>query len=119
MLCLTMATQNLSWNGAILWKVLGVRHIYVVQSARPASRLSEAEVTDYLPSCSCCEYMAAVGYLKANAEKLQDGRRPLHCRSTWSSALAPHGVFGRPQRFTIHTFSEEIALVRTVPFVKS
>ena len=57
--------------------------------------------------------MSAIEYLKENASKLQRGDTPLRVRSTWMSAMAPGGMFGRPHRFSINgTFAEEKALVR-------
>lgn len=60
----------------------------------------------------CTKYMGALLYMKANEQSLQQGKKPIRVRSSWTSAMAPFGVFGRPQRFTTNGLvSEEMTLV--------
>eukprot|EP00892_Ulva_mutabilis_P001164 jgi/Ulvmu1/11048/UM007_0230.1 len=59
------------------------------------------------------KYMGAVAYLIENEQRLRERNRPLRVRATWNSAMAPYGVFGRPQRFTTHgCLSEEMAMMQ-------
>lgn len=63
-------------------------------------------------TCRCTKYMGAVAYLIEHEGSLQQKNKSIRLRATWISAMAPYGVFGRPQRFTTHgLLSEELAMV--------
>ena len=57
--------------------------------------------------------MSAIEYLQQNSNQLQKyGNRPLTMKTTWTSAMAGPGMFGKPYRFTLNgKFTEELAMV--------
>jgi hypothetical protein len=59
--------------------------------------------------------MAGVDYLQQNSTRLQKyGNRPLSMKTTWTSAMAGPGLFGKLYRFTLcGKFTEELAIVWT------